>query len=125
MLPIEIKAIVRYRDGFCCTECGLTNDQHVQAHGRSLDVHRIVPGSEYSVDGCVTLCRRCHKSKPKSPRGSRPKPYVMVSLRPAIYEALVALAKKNHRPLRYEVELAVMELLESNGLWPPIQIQPA
>ncbi len=69
MYPIEIKAIVRYRDGFRCTECGMTNDEHIQVHGRSLDVHRLIPGSPYTIEGCVTLCRPCHRTKPRSPKG--------------------------------------------------------
>ncbi len=50
----------------CCTECGMTNRDHKAKHGRQLEVHRIEPGSAYSVSGCVTLCRSCHGPKPKS-----------------------------------------------------------
>jgi DNA-binding XRE family transcriptional regulator len=65
----ETKSTVRHRDGMRCTECGITNEAHVALHGRSLEVHRVSPGSAYTLDGCVTLCRACHNPKPKSPHG--------------------------------------------------------
>jgi 5-methylcytosine-specific restriction endonuclease McrA len=58
-----IKAAVRERDDNRCVDCGARR----QPGKPQLDVHRIIPGSEYSVDGCVTLCRGCHKHKPKLP----------------------------------------------------------
>jgi 5-methylcytosine-specific restriction endonuclease McrA len=67
----EVKEAVRLRDGMCCKECGMTDAEHVRYYGRTLDVHRINPGSEYTVDGCVTLCRMCHRSKPKSKTSHR------------------------------------------------------
>jgi hypothetical protein len=58
----QIKALVRERDGYCCTRCGLTDEQSRQRYGRTLDVHRVVPGSPYTVAGAVTLCQGCHLS---------------------------------------------------------------
>ncbi len=72
--PIRrIKASVRARDGFRCTQCGTTNDEHKEKTGRQLDVHRVVPGSAYSAESgvCVTLCRPCHGPQPRRRRGSR------------------------------------------------------
>lgn len=69
----SIKATVRKRDGHVCTKCGLTNDEHRLKYGRVLDVHRISPGSAYSVDGCLTLCQDCHRREPGTgdvPRGN-------------------------------------------------------
>jgi hypothetical protein len=66
-----IKAAVRDRDGYACTDCGMTNDRHIERFGRSLDVHRTEAGSQYAVDGCVTLCRSCHCKKPKTLRRKR------------------------------------------------------
>ncbi len=67
---LQVKAAVRARDGFRCQKCGITNDDHLKLTDRSLDVHRVTPGSEYSAAPgvCVTLCRSCHGPEPKSPR---------------------------------------------------------
>lgn len=64
----DIKSAVRERDGLRCTGCGVSNEEHVELSGRQLDVHRITPGSPYTVEGCVTLCRKCHGPMPRSPR---------------------------------------------------------
>lgn len=64
--PVEVKAVVRHRDCYRCQGCGITAREHVRRHGRTLDVHRIVPGSRYTVKGCVTLCKKCHDPQPKS-----------------------------------------------------------
>jgi len=64
----DVKALVRYRDGYRCTDCGMTDTQHHIEYNRTLDVHRIVPGSPYTVDRCVALCCACHYLKPKSAR---------------------------------------------------------
>lgn len=62
----EVKDAVRARDGMRCAECGMTNEEHKAVYsGKSLDVHRVTPGSKYTVDGCTTLCKRCHVRKPK------------------------------------------------------------
>lgn len=66
---LEIKAAVRARDGHRCTECGMTNEEHRKKIGRSLEVHRLTPGSPYTIEGCQTLCRYCHSSKPKRTYG--------------------------------------------------------
>lgn len=60
------KAAVRDRDGYACVECGMTNEEHVATFGSILQVHRLVPGSHYTLDGCVTLCIPCHGPKPRS-----------------------------------------------------------
>lgn len=61
-----MKAKVRERDGFKCVKCGMSNDEHIKWCGRQLDVHRKTPGSFYTLEGCETLCKKCH------PRGLRP-----------------------------------------------------
>lgn len=66
MSQSAIKAAVRTRDGFRCVDCGMTNDESIALTEIQLDVHRLVPGSDYSVDGCVTLCRSCHGKKPRA-----------------------------------------------------------
>lgn len=58
--PNEIKAVVRFRDGYRCTRCGTTAKQNYRKYKQALDVHRVVPGSRYSLRGCITLCKECH-----------------------------------------------------------------
>lgn len=62
--PHNVKAAVRRRDGFCCVQCGMTNDEHIRKYSRQLEVHRKTPGSIYVADDCVTLCKTCHGPKP-------------------------------------------------------------
>lgn len=71
MTELEIKAAVRARDGCCCTLCGMTGADHIRLYGFILDVHRNVPGSEYTIEGCVTVCRACHGPLSRLPRGER------------------------------------------------------
>lgn len=72
MSVAKLKAAARRRDGFCCVKCGMTNDAHRERYGKQLDVHRVVPGSAYTLDGCVTRCRACHMKEPKRPAGTYP-----------------------------------------------------
>ncbi len=57
----KTKATVRQRDNHSCVDCGLTAKDYMERNGTLLDVHRLIPGSRYTVDGCVTVCRSCHK----------------------------------------------------------------
>lgn len=67
MTEQKVKDAVRARDGYRCVECGMTQRQHLAERGRQLEVHRLVPGAPYSVEGTVTLCKPCHaKKKPRS-----------------------------------------------------------
>ena len=65
----EVNEAVRERDGHRCRECGLADVDHVERFGRRLEVHRITPGSLYTLDGCVLLCCTCHGAKPKRESG--------------------------------------------------------
>src|SRR5205085_7124713 len=63
--PVQVLAIkerVRRRDGNRCVVCQIDEQTHEMRYGRILDVHRIVPGSDYSTEWgvCVTLCEVCH-----------------------------------------------------------------
>ncbi len=59
---LAIKARVRRRDGNRCVVCRIDEQTHEKRYGQILDVHRIVPGSDYSTEPgvCVTLCKVCH-----------------------------------------------------------------
>lgn len=63
---IRIKANVRHRDGYRCRKCGMTEQEHQQQHEQTLHVHRLIPGTDYTEFGCVTLCRGCHDEMPRS-----------------------------------------------------------
>lgn len=100
----------------------MTHTQHLARYGKKLDVHRVVPGSPYTVDGCVTLCRECHGPKPKSKRGSRPRKCLVVRLTPELAEAMDRFIREKHvvPPRRKDVFLfALNRFLADRGLWPP------
>lgn len=59
------------RDGGCCTRCPMTQVEHRAIYGRGLHVHRLDPGSVYTLNGCVTLCKPCHT---EAHGGTRPCP---------------------------------------------------
>ncbi len=58
------------RDNFQCQKCGFTQEQHIIAFARRLDIHHIdfkgenVPKEERNndPDNLVTLCIRCHRT---------------------------------------------------------------
>jgi hypothetical protein len=80
----------------------MTNDEHRatyprwksehsrEQNGRSLGVHRLIPGSEYTVEGCVTLCYQCHAKRTSAHRADfKQIAELMGRLEPA--ECIVAL----------------------------------
>ncbi len=56
----KLKAAIRERDGNKCTECGISNDDHLEKCGKSLHVHRIIADWKYCFQNCTTLCTSCH-----------------------------------------------------------------
>jgi hypothetical protein len=110
---IMIKAAVRKRDGFRCTQCGRTNEEHIEMCGLQLDVHRLVPGSEYTVDGCVTLCKTCHAPKPRRRAGQedRASCYVKVQITRREYAALRELAERECSTPRHHLKRAIRDYL--------------
>jgi hypothetical protein len=106
-----------------CTQCRMTNDEHLLLHGKSLEVHRIQPGSLYSVEGCVTLCKPCHGRQPKRAAGvpdlegsrvSKP-----IAVDPDLYDRLKALADRNGRPVSWEIRLVLTKHVPENE--PPVE----
>jgi hypothetical protein len=127
MNEAEIKRRVRERDGFRCTSCAMTDAEHVRRYGRSLDVHRVVPGSIYSTEpgACLTLCKPCHGPQPRRQRGqpdlSRSDSPYHFWLDGIISEALDSyLASLKPQPTTTAVlELFIEECLQRRGYLPP------
>lgn len=123
---LMIKAAVRKRDGQKCVDCGMTNDKHTEKYGRSLHVHRTAPGSEYTAEGCETLCYKCHGSKPKSPAGSlADAPYRITCIRlpRAHLDAIQAFVDGYHLRTNKSavITAAIEEFMAKEGLWPPTE----
>jgi 5-methylcytosine-specific restriction endonuclease McrA/predicted DNA-binding protein YlxM (UPF0122 family) len=64
----EQREKARERDGHQCQWCSMTDDEHLERHGRELDVHHIAPrrlweGKETQnrLGNLITLCLECHK----------------------------------------------------------------
>jgi 5-methylcytosine-specific restriction endonuclease McrA len=104
-----IKTAVRLRDGMRCTQCGLSNADHQKATGKSLHVHRLQPGSAYTVQGCISLCASCHGQAPRRAPGEqdREQTAVLVALDPDMYDTLKAIAQANGRPVAWEIRRAL------------------
>lgn len=115
---MSVKALVRHRDGYRCTECGMTVKEHHEKYGRTLDVHRIIPGSKYTVRGCVALCKECHKTKPRSANGTGPR-HRTVGIRGPLVLALRQYAKRYRLPVATVVRRALEQFLKAEGFWPP------
>jgi cytochrome c553 len=121
---LVVKEQVRERDGYACTRCGMSQADHLFRTGRRLDVHRTTPGSLYTLEGSVTICRGCHGAEPKRAPGQpdlanpkrdgRP-----VAIRGPLADALAEYAKEQERSFASVVRLAVREFLIREGRWPP------
>lgn len=126
---LKIKQAVREKDGHKCVRCEMTADEHRELYGRNLDVHRNVPGSWYTVEGCVTLCRPCHSGEPKRAPGERFKtePWAAHSmrmdpeLRDLMPEFIVKFRQANDiKPsITDVVEMGLRLLYRKWGLLPP------
>lgn len=121
MTNAQIKAAVRRRDGMRCAKCGMTDAAHRARYRKALDVHRLVPGSAYSITpgACVTLCQVCHGPEPRRPWGQRFQDGERVCFR---FRASLAAALDNYIDAQ-EVEVthaavltaALEEFLERRG----------
>lgn len=65
-----VKMAARERDGYVCTRCGMTEAAHREKYGTALEVHRLQPGSLYTLAGCATMCRPCNAAGPRLPHGA-------------------------------------------------------
>jgi hypothetical protein len=101
----KVKSAVRERDGDRCTDCSMSNAEHKARFTRGLQVHRLKPGSAYTVDGCITLCRPCHWTRhraywamhPKSRHGRKklsPSQWRQIHISRHHYELLSVMAKE-------------------------------
>jgi hypothetical protein len=119
-----LKNAVRKRDGYRCVECGLTNSEHLAQRGCQLEVHRVVPGSAYSVEpgACQTLCRPCHVKKPKRPPGTA---YEVLMLPVAYRNCLRQLQDQIEERLGFRPTMsslfrkALRDLFVKHGIKPP------
>jgi hypothetical protein len=119
----QVKAMVRERDGHCCTKCGMTEAEHGARYGRRLEVHRTTPGSLYTMEGCVTLCQACHYGEPERAPGAKDAEYqkscFLVRL-PAVYrEKFAELRSKTRRQYTVDAQLAIDAYLILHGIEPP------
>ena len=114
---VEVKALVRFRDGYRCQGCGMTSREHFSHYKKALDVHRLAPGSRYTVKGCVTLCKKCHGQQPKSDAAYGRANMLHVWIDSDLRDALEVACKKHRRKLRDEVSIALEDYLRRLGLW--------
>lgn len=59
------RELVLARDDRECRFCGMTENEHLDEHDRSLDVHHVIPREDGGTDrtkNLVTLCRSCHQT---------------------------------------------------------------
>jgi hypothetical protein len=123
MSLLKLKAAVRARDNHCCTRCGMTADQHRARYHRTLDVHRTTPGGPYTVEGCITLCQRCHGPQPRRPRRTPDLAYdkqpVVFYLPQELFDLVEREADANDRTRTAELVRALKGYYGSRGLWPP------
>jgi hypothetical protein len=133
----DVKKAVRLRDKYACRDCGMTAEQHKKKFGAALEVHRLVPGLQYAVSSCVTLCEDCHNKKPRHTKDA----FFCKDLRwigfnlyderdSLLYRALMAEAEGTGRDFQ-EVLLSLLEekiavvlahdrddaMLTNDGLW--------
>ncbi len=62
-------------------------EQHLEKYEKALHVHRLVPGSSYTLEGSTTLCYQCHGPQPRAHSSGR----LIVNI-PSEHHAAVRLA---------------------------------
>ncbi len=125
---LKLKADIRRRDGFRCTKCGMTNAEHLATRGKQLEVHRLIPNSPYTAEGCVTLCKRCHSQQPRCCLVKQGRPsrgiltaslyvYLHQSLADALEDYVASSDPQVSKTAAVESSLKLF--LEQVGRWPP------
>ena len=119
-------AAVRERDGMKCVKCGLTNGESVARCGRQLDVHRVISGSLYTVDGCISECKTCHGKLPRRPSGKTDlaRPGVFFELSRELMAAFNEMCARNGTTFRFELEDAMRRHLAFPPRREPEHIPP-
>jgi hypothetical protein len=132
MIESKIKILVRERDGYRCVECGMTAEDHVEKFGKTLSVHRLIPGSEYTVEGCKTYCLPCHTEehrrlaamgvrsigqRERVRKPARPTKLLRVSLDSEKDFYLRALAARFYTTKSAILTRAIVEAARERGLW--------
>lgn len=115
----EVRTLVRHRDGYRCRLCGMTARDHFRKYNKKLDVHRLTPGSRYTLRGCITVCRSCHGPLPRSERsrsGSSPR---CVAFDLDIWQAVQLMALRQCRSVGGQVRYIMIQALRAEGVWPP------
>jgi len=120
----RVKTAVRDRDGQKCAQCGMTAEQHKAKYGRTLEVHRVVPGSLYTLEGSITLCKLCHGPQPRRKKGQPDLangPVLLLRLSKDLVAALHRFIQAQEVPVtRQAVVLAALRrFLTERGCYPP------
>lgn len=118
----SVKARVRERDEFKCCDCGMSSKAHIAKYSKQLEVHRLNPGSRYTVNGCIALCVKCHRIRDAKIRGKKPKGWSVF----APVNSLLRRSFENYQesleynpPLARVVERALREFFTREGVYPP------
>jgi len=61
----SVRPDVLERDDYECRFCGVTNEQHKEDCGSSLEVHHLIPRRVEEInekDNLITVCKSCHRT---------------------------------------------------------------
>lgn len=64
-LQQSTRQTVLERDDHQCQFCGVTEEQHKEEMGRSLDIHHVIPrrsGGSDSLENLISVCVECHRT---------------------------------------------------------------
>lgn len=122
-----VKKLVRERDNDRCVKCGMTAATHQEKYGTALEVHRLVPGSLYTLAGCITTCRPCNAKLPRLPWGGVDMEQrddarsIGFELSPEVLDRLKAFAEERGLTIRHVIERAIVRHLDNP---PPLVPEP-